>query len=206
MTQRNMTIPFDASPFNTLQNWFREAEASEPNDSTAACLSTIGLDGLPNSRMVLVRHITARSFTFFTNLGSQKSQELRANPSAALCFHWKSLRRQIRIRGTTEETTEDQADSYYHARPRENQIGAWASKQSEPLADRSILLERFEHYKNEFEEKTPPPALILRPPFWSGFCLVPRSIELWQEGEGRLHHRLLYTVTKDGWDSTLLYP
>ncbi len=206
MTQRNMTFPFDASPFNTLQNWFQEAETSEPNDPSAACLSTIGLDGFPNNRIVLVRRITAHGFTFFTNLGSQKGQELCTNPSAALCFHWKSLRRQIRIRGVVEKTPEEQADSYYHSRPRENQIAAWASKQSEPLADRSVLLERFEHYRNEFEEKAPPLIPIPRPPFWSGFCLAPRSIELWQEGESRLHHRLFYSVTKEGWACTLLYP
>jgi pyridoxamine 5'-phosphate oxidase len=196
-------IPPAKTPFITFQNWMAEAEGSEPDDPTAASLATVDEQGAPNVRVVLIRIMDERGFAFFTNGDSRKGRELGVNPQAALCFHWKSLRRQVRIRGRAEPVTQQEADEYYAARPRGNQIGAWASFQSEKLDSRETLLQRVSQYEKQFEGVDCPP----RPPHWSGYRIVPTSIEFWQEGESRIHHRRIYERQADGtWTTSLLYP
>jgi pyridoxamine 5'-phosphate oxidase len=196
-------IPPAKNPIDTFQNWIKEAEACEPDDPTAASLATIDEDGLPNVRVVLVRVMDERGFAFFTNGNSRKGKELAAHPQAALCFYWKSLNRQVRIRGLAQPVTPEEADAYYAARPRGNQIGAWASFQSEKLDARETLLRRVSEYEKQFTGMEPPP----RPPHWSGYRIVPQTIEFWQAGESRIHHRRIYERQADGtWTTSLLYP
>lgn len=197
-----MTIIPTATPLETFKIWVKEAEASEPNDPTAACLSTVDPTGQPNSRMVLVRIIDERGFTFFTNSTSQKGKELAATPKAALCFHWKSLQKSVRIQGDVVPATAAESDAYYNSRHPNSRIGAWASLQSQPLPDRSVLLERFASYEQKFSRDDEMP----RPPHWHGFRIVPNRIEFWKDGEFRLHDRLVYIRNGTDWETSLLYP
>lgn len=191
------------SPYELFQNWFLEAKSLEPSDPDAAALATVDDEGLPDVRVVLIRRIDPRGFCFFTNFESAKGQELIQNPLAAINFHWKSLKRQVRVRGGIAPVSTDEADEYYHSRPLGNRIGAWASRQSRPLADRAQLLEQTQQMEEKYGDSPP------RPPYWSGFRLSPVSIEFWREGEYRLHRRVRYKLSGKGensWDKEFLYP
>ncbi|HRK97341.1 MAG TPA: pyridoxamine 5'-phosphate oxidase [Alphaproteobacteria bacterium] len=188
------------TPIEHFTQWYEEAKQSEPSDPDAACLATIDSNGMPNARVILVRKIDDRGFCFFTNLESTKGHELLSSHKAALNFHWKSLKRQVRIRGEISTVSKEEADGYYASRPLGNRIGAWASLQSRPLESRDTLIQRVEEFENKFGDDPP------RPDHWGGFRLSPTSIEFWQEGEHRLHNRLQYTLSGEDWNSKVLYP
>jgi len=188
-------------PWALFRAWMAEAERSEPNDPTAMGLATVDEDGLPNLRMVLLKGADHRGFVFYTNVDSAKGRELDANPKAALLFHWKSLRRQIRARGTVTRVGDDEADAYFASRPRDSRIGAWASQQSRPLESRFALEKSVAFYaaKHAIGE-------VPRPPYWTGFRIVPVAFEFWQDRPFRLHDRIQFTRRGEGWEKTRLYP
>lgn len=189
-------------PFPVFDDWFEEAKASEPNDPNAMALATVDDDGLPDVRMVLLNGFDRRGFVFYTNLASAKGRELAATPKAAGVLHWKSLRRQVRLRGPVERVSEAEADAYYATRPRLSRIGAWASKQSRPLQSRAELEAAVARREAEFEGGEPP-----RPEWWSGFRIVPLSIEFWMDKPFRLHDRATFTRNETGgWARERLYP
>ncbi|HLI12579.1 MAG TPA: pyridoxamine 5'-phosphate oxidase [Alphaproteobacteria bacterium] len=194
----------DASSENPLalfHLWLKEAEASEPSDPTAMALATADGDGAPSVRMVLLKHADEAGFVFYTNLESRKGGELKANPRAALCFHWKSLRRQVRVEGAVAPVADREADEYFATRQRQSQIGAWASQQSQPLVGLFELERRVAQYAAKFGLGKVP-----RPPFWSGFRVTPRRIEFWRERPFRLHERLVYHRENASWRTERLYP
>jgi pyridoxamine 5'-phosphate oxidase len=189
-------------PFALFASWFAEARASEPNDPNAMALATATPSGAPSVRMVLLKDHGEDGFVFYTNLASRKGAELGANPHAALLFHWKSLRRQVRIEGRVEEVSAAEADAYFASRGRDSQLGSAASDQSRPLPDRKTYLDRIEAMRESLGDATLP-----RPPHWSGYRLVPRRIEFWLDRAHRLHERRLFERGADGaWTSGLLYP
>ncbi len=190
-------------PLKLFDSWFGEAIASEPNDPEAVALATADADdGQPSLRMVLMKGHGPDGFTFYTNSGSQKGSELAANPRAALLFHWKSLRRQVRAEGPVEAVSDAEADSYFASRGRESQLGAWASDQSRALDSRATFEARLDRVKARFEGQDVP-----RPPYWRGFRLVPQRIEFWTDRPNRLHERRLFTRSESGgWNEGLLYP
>lgn len=196
-----MEILRSQDPFSFFQNWLAEAAAKEPNDPEAVALATVGADGMPSVRMVLCKQVDAQGFRFFTNAESRKGRELAAHGKAAMCFHWKSLLRQVRVEGVVERLPQADADAYFRTRHPLSQLGAWASAQSQPLESRDALVARVEEMREKFAGRDIP-----CPPHWSGFLLVPRAIEFWQQGEGRLHDRFVFTRTGDGWDVTRLNP
>lgn len=181
--------------------WLAEAAVSEPDDATAVALATAAADGAPSVRMVLLKGADERGFTFYTNLASRKAKDLRANPRAALVFHWKSVKRQVRIEGPVELLATAEADAYFASRPRSARIGAWASKQSQPLESRFALEKRVARITARF-----PVGAIPRPEFWSGFRLAPECIEFWEQRPFRLHDRVVYHRRDDDWTSEKLYP
>ena len=187
-------------PLELFGRWLNEAEASEPNDANAAALATSTSDGKPSVRMVLVKRADERGFCFFTNAESKKGIELQANPSAALCFHWKSLRRQVRVEGRVTEMAAVDGDEYFHSRPRNSQIGAAVSQQSRPLASRAELEVQFRKFAEDH------PGEVPRPPYWRGYCVHAEQVEFWISGENRLHNRYLFTRDAGAWKKTLLYP
>lgn len=188
-------------PIALFDSWYREAQATETVNPGAMTLATADAEGRPSARMVLLKGHGPGGFVFFTNLNSSKAAALTANPHAALCFYWKSLARQVRIEGRVERTDEDEADAYFASRTRGSQIGAWASDQSRQLADRMLLDNRVAEYEVKYA-KGPVP----RPPFWSGFRVVPARIEFWTERPDRLHDRQLFERDGDGWRESWLYP
>jgi pyridoxamine 5'-phosphate oxidase len=188
-------------PLVLFDSWFAEAKESEPNDPEAVALATATADGRPSLRMVLMKGNGPDGFSFFTNRDSRKGDELAANPRAALLFHWKSLRRQVRIEGQVEELPVADVDAYFATRGRDSQLGAWASDQSRSLDDRATFLARFEDAKARFDDRP-----VDRPPYWTGFRLLPESFEFWEDRPHRLHHRRLFTLAEGGWDEGLLYP
>lgn len=190
-----------ADPLTTWRNWLAEAEQSEPTDPTAAALATATAGGVPSVRMVLVRGSDERGFVFYTNLGSRKAEELAANPHAALCVHWKSLQRQVRMEGRVEPVSAEEADAYFASRPRESRIGAWASKQSQPMRGRFELEKRVAETVLRF-----PLGEVPRPPFWSGFRLRHDRVEFWQQRPFRLHERIVHLRDGDDWRTEQLYP
>ncbi|WP_183982468.1 pyridoxamine 5'-phosphate oxidase [Sphingomonas jinjuensis] len=188
-------------PFALFDGWFAEAKASEPNDPNAMALATADSRGRPSVRMVLLKGYGPQGFVFYTNREGRKAGELATNPEAALLFHWKSLRRQVRIEGPVEIVSDAESDAYFASRSRDSQLGAWASDQSRPLDARETFAARFEAMKARFEGGDVP-----RPPFWGGYRVIPRQIEFWQDRAHRLHERRLFTRSGDGWNEGLLYP
>jgi pyridoxamine 5'-phosphate oxidase len=198
MEEINLESALD--PIKIFRDWLKDAEANEPNDPNAVALATATRDGIPSVRMVLLKGIDERGFAFYTNAESQKGIELKENPSAAMCFHWKSLRRQIRVAGTVTELPAVDADSYFHTRSRLSQLSAAASQQSRVLPSRELLLARVEELNAEF------PTEVSRPAYWKGFALQPERIEFWISHEGRLHDRLLFLRSGDLWRKERLFP
>lgn len=192
-------------PHTLFESWFAEAKASEPNDPNAMALATVDADGMPSARMVLLKGHDARGFVFYTNRESRKAGELAGNPKAALLFHWKSLRRQVRIEGPVSLVSDTESDAYFASRGRDSQLGAWASDQSRPLDTRSTFEARFEEMKARFEGQDVP-----RPPHWGGYRVTPRRIEFWHDRAHRLHERRVFTRVSEtgdaGWTEGLLYP
>ena len=188
-------------PHLLFEQWFAEARAAEPNDAEAMALATVGADGRPSARMVLLKGHDAHGFAFYTNSESRKGGELAGNPQAALIFHWKSLRRQVRVEGRVEPVSADEADLYFASRSRDARIGAWASDQSRPLASRAAFEARYEKLVEEFEGKE-----VGRPSHWWGYRLAPDRIEFWTDRPHRLHERRLFTRAGEDWIEGLLYP
>jgi len=188
-------------PFRLFSDWLAQARETEPNDSNAMALATTSRNWRPSVRMVLLKGHDERGFVWYTNLESRKAEDLIATERAALLFHWKSLRRQIRIEGPVGPVTDDEADAYFASRNRDSQLGAWASDQSRPLASRAVFEARYAEMKAHFDGGDVP-----RPPHWSGFRLAPEAIEFWEDSAHRLHHRRLFTRTASGWNEGLLYP
>ena len=190
-------------PFELFEEWFEVAKKKEINDPNALALGTASKDGVPSVRMVLLKGFDKDGFIFYTNLKSQKSKELKENPNATMCFHWKSLLRQIRIVGKLNQVDDKIADDYYRTRAYESRIGAWASKQSSILKSRDELLNNLENFKKKYSDKDKVP----RPDHWSGWNLKPSSIEFWLDGDNRIHERLKYTLdNNNNWEKSLLSP
>lgn len=203
MTETGLTDDFTegAEPYALFAGWLKDAEASEPNDPNAVALATVDTDGLPDVRMVLLKGFDAQGFVFYTNFESAKGGEILSSMKAAMCFHWKSLRRQVRVRGPVEVVSDAEADAYFASRPRGSRIGAWASKQSRPLESRFALEKAVAEYtaRHAIGE-------IPRPPHWSGFRILPSSIEFWHDRPFRLHDRIRFERAGEGWAKTRLYP
>jgi pyridoxamine 5'-phosphate oxidase len=190
-------------PIALFDKWYEEAKKSEINDPNAIALATSNKNNIPSVRMVLMKEFNEKGFVFYTNLNSQKSIEIKENPNASMCFHWKSLLRQVRINGVIEPVEDKQADQYYNSRGYESRIGAWASKQSAVLNNRNELFEAISKFKEKFQDKENVP----RPSHWSGWNLIPNNIEFWLDGEGRIHERLKYQKDNQGkWIKSLLSP
>ncbi len=191
-------------PFVQFADWYAMAQAGEPNDPNACALATVDLDAAghpkPDVRIVLMKGFDARGFLFYTNHLSAKGRQLAATPAATLDFHWKSLRRQVRISGRAEHATELESDAYFATRPRESQLSAWASLQSQTLDARQTFEDRLAAIAAEF------PDVVPRPPHWGGYRLVPYWIEFWEDRRGRQHHRERFDRAADGWERRLLYP
>tara|TARA_B110000967_G_scaffold204807_1_gene248033 strand:+ start:681 stop:1313 length:633 start_codon:yes stop_codon:yes gene_type:complete len=190
------------NPIDLFKKWFEKSKETEINDPNAVAIATSDGKNQPNVRMVLLKGLSQKGFVFYTNFNSKKGSELKVNQKASMCFHWKSLRRQIRILGKVEEVTSTEADDYFNSRPYKNKISAWASSQSEVLDKRLTFFEKIK----KFEKKYPDQKNVPRPSHWSGWRLLPDEIEFWIDGEGRVHERLNYKKIKGSWNKELLYP
>ena len=191
------------NPLELFKEWFYEAKKTEINDPNALALATSSKNGIPSVRMVLLKDFNEKGFVFYTNLKSKKSQDIQSNPKASMCFHWKSLLRQIRIYGNVVQVSDKEADEYYNSRAYGSRIGAWASNQSEVLESRKSLDDSIEKFKKKFSDEKKVP----RPPNWSGWRLVPEEIEFWRDGDNRIHERLKYVKSNGkGWKRFLLNP
>lgn len=188
-------------PFDLFAKWFAEAKEKEINDPNAMAVASVDARGRPSIRMVLLKDFDAGGFVFFTNYESRKGTEILGNPQTALLFHWKSLRRQVRIEGPVEKVSDTEADDYFHSRPRQSQIGAWASQQSRPLESRFALEKAVAKYAAKY-----PVGTIPRPPYWSGFRIRPDYFEFWEDRPFRLHDRLIFKPAGNGWATEKLYP
>ncbi|WP_448662996.1 pyridoxamine 5'-phosphate oxidase [Sphingomonas sp. CJ20] len=188
-------------PFTLFDSWYTEARTTEINDSNAMALATVDPAGQPSVRMVLLKGHDPRGFVFYTNREGRKAADLAATPKAALLFHWKSLRRQIRIEGPVSHVSDAESDAYFATRSRDSQLGAWASDQSRPLPDRATFEARYEEMRARFDG-----APVPRPPHWGGYRVTPDTIEFWQDREHRLHERRVFTRDGDGWREGMLYP
>lgn len=191
----------DLDPFAIFEEWFALAREAEPNDPHAMALASVDEDGLPDVRMVLLNARDERGFCFFTNFESAKGQQLQAHPKAAMVMHWKSLRRQVRVRGPVQPVTPAEADAYFASRHKNSRIASASSRQSRPVASRAVMLEEVAALAAQIGDAEAP-----RPAHWSGFRIVPASIEFWKDGEFRLHDRVRFTRSGEGWTSTRLYP
>ncbi len=193
------------NPFSIFDSWFAEARETELNDGNAMTIATVDASGQPAARMVLLKGHGPDGFIFYTNQESRKATDIAVNPKAAILFHWKSLRRQIRIEGNLSAVSDETADAYFVTRSRDSQLGAWASDQSRPLDSRATFEARFEEVKARFEGQN-----VTRPPHWSGYCLTPERFEFWQDREHRLHERRIFVRATDGdrdsWSEGMLYP
>ena len=201
MSEATEAAQLAADPFRHFQDWFAEAQRTEPGDANAMTVATATRDGVPSARIVLLKGWDAAGFVFYTNKGSRKGDELTANPHAALLFYWKSLARQIRIEGTVHDVTDAESDAYFASRARISRLGAWASTQSRPLANREILQQRLAEVEAKYPDETVP-----RPPYWSGYRVVPSRLEFWQDMPFRLHDRIVYTRAGDGWSAGRIFP
>ena len=190
------------NPIDLFKNWFDKAKEMEINDPNAVALGTASKSNQPSVRMVLLKGLSNKGFVFYTNFNSKKGSDLKTNQQAAMCFHWKSLRRQVRVVGKVEQVSEKEADEYYNSRPYKNRISAWASNQSKELDSRDTFLKKIE----EFEKKYPDQKNVPRPPHWSGWRILPKEIEFWLDGEGRVHERLNYANDSGKWNRNILYP
>ncbi len=199
-TELNL-INSDKNPLSIFEEWFEDAKKSEVNDPNAMNLATISNEGKPNSRIVLLKSYDDQGFVFYTNSNSKKGRALQNNCNVALNFHWKSIQKQVRIEGTASFIEKTKADEYYNSRPLGSRIGAWASKQSEQLDDRSSLLERVAEYEKKFQDTT-----VKRPPHWNGYIVKPNLIEFWQDMPFRLHDRVEFKKDNGNWTSVKLYP
>ncbi len=190
-----------ADPFGPFVEWLEDARRHEPNDANAMSLATLDAEGAPDCRVVLLKDVDARGFTFYSNAESAKGRQLAGRPSAALVFHWKTLRRQVRVRGAVEPVSEAEADAYFATRARESRIGAWASDQSRPLPDRATLEAAVDRESARFEGGDVP-----RPDHWTGWRVIPSAVEFWRDRPFRLHDRILFERDGDGWARRRLWP
>ena len=191
------------NPIDLFEEWFREAKKTEINDSNVFALATVSKNGIPSVRMVLLKDYSQKGFIFYTNLDSKKSSEIKSNPNVSICFHWKSLLRQIRVTGQVSKVSDKEADDYYNSRDYGSRIGAWASKQSFIINNRDELYKSIESYKKKYSDQNNVP----RPNNWSGWNLNPYAFEFWLDGENRIHERLKYTKKQNGdWEKSLLSP
>ena len=189
------------NPIDLFKNWFAKAKETEINDPNAVAVATVDKTNQPSVRMVLLKGLSDKGFVFYTNFNSKKGSDLKINKKSSMCFHWKSIRRQVRIIGIVEKVTDKEADDYYNSRPYKNKIGAWASSQSEILNKRDDFIKKIETYEKKYPSNDVP-----RPTHWSGWRLLPSQIEFWLDGEGRIHERLNYKKEKGSWKKELLYP
>ena len=192
----------EEDPFIVFKQWMSEAEKNEINDPNAVALATVNESNQPDVRMVLLKEFNNKGFIFFTNLNSKKGIDLKKVPKASMCFHWKSLLRQVRVSGDISKIPDNEADEYFNTRPYISRIGAWSSNQSKPMETRDAFLNKLEEYKKKFTDKNNVP----RPKHWSGFILSPKRIEFWKDVEGRLHQRLEYLKDSNSWKKQILYP
>jgi pyridoxamine 5'-phosphate oxidase len=190
------------NPIDLFKNWFKKAEETEVNDPNALALGTADQKNQPSVRMVLLKGLSNEGFVFYTNFNRKKVSDLKNNQQASMCFHWKSLRRQVRVIGKVQQVTDKEADEYYNSRPYKNRISAWASNQSKKLDSRDTFLKKIA----EFEKKYPDQNNVPRPPHWSGWRILPKEIEFWLDGEGRIHERLNYINNESKWTKEILYP
>ena len=190
------------NPVDLFKNWFKKAEEAEINDPNALALGTADQKNQPSVRMVLLKGLSNEGFVFYTNFNSKKGSDLKNNQQASMCFHWKSLRRQVRVIGKVQQVTEKEADTYFNSRPYKNRISAWASNQSKKLDSRDTFLRKIA----EYEKKYPNQNNVPRPPHWSGWRILPNEIEFWLDGEGRIHERLNYINNDGKWTKEILYP
>ena len=190
------------NPIDLFKNWFKRAEETEINDPNAVALGTADQKNQPSVRMVLLKGLSDTGFVFYTNFNSKKGSDLKFNQQASMCFHWKSLRRQVRIVGKVEQVTEKEADDYFNSRPYKNRVSAWASSQSEKLKSRNVFLSKIKEFEMKYSDQNKVP----RPPHWSGWRILPQAVEFWLDGEGRIHERLNYINNRDKWKKEILYP